>query len=127
MLRIPGKTTMAWALVILVLSLLPVSDPGDLGALPHLDKIIHVFFYATLSFLTLRDIISGKKDLASNPGFYLQAFLYALIFGVLIELVQWALPYRSFEFMDILANAFGACCGLVIFFLFYRGRIAEKN
>jgi VanZ family protein len=123
----PGRTTIIWALVILVLSLLPASDTGDFGSIPYLDKVIHIIFYAVLCFLILHDIRSGERQHNSYFSDLFQAFSYALVFGILIEMLQWIIPYRSFELMDILANALGALCALLIFFLFYHDRVADKN
>ena len=46
----------------------------------------------------------------SKTGMFILLFAYSL----LIELVQFILPYRTFSLMDLLANALGLCAGLCI-------------
>jgi VanZ family protein len=40
--------------------------------------------------------------------------LALITLGIALELVQWTLPYRSFEPADMLANAVGVFIGLVL-------------
>ena len=123
----PGSYTIIWALIILILSVLPTSDPGDIGSIPNIDKLAHIFFYATLAYMVSRDFRYNQNKPKQLLKYFPQVLLYTLAYGIFIEFVQLLLPYRSFEFMDILANAIGASCGLVIFFLFYHRRIAENK
>ena len=49
-------------------------------------------------------------------GFGLKKFLWLLGYGVLIELIQYFLPYREASILDVMADA----AGLAIYWLFYR-------
>ena len=45
-------------------------------------------------------------------------FLFTVFFGLTIETIQFFLPYRSFEIMDIVYNTFGSFFSAIIFKLF---------
>ena len=73
------------------------------------DKLLHLvcFAYLTVIFWLSRII---------NKEFWVYAIV--LGYGILIEIVQIYLPYRSFEFLDIFADFLGILAGnFLIFFL----------
>ena len=49
-----------------------------------------------------------------EPVFGLWAWIYATSYGLLIELLQAIIPWRSAELGDVLANAMGAALGVWI-------------
>jgi len=59
------------------------------------DKIFHIvmYFFACGAFYFLKI----KKY-----------YLYAICYGICLEIIQYFLPWRSFSFLDIIANAIGA-------------------
>jgi len=77
-----------------------------------IDKVVHFIFYAVLSFLLLYGM---RKNNASFNG-TLWAFLLAIIFGVLIELIQGNfITNRNFDYYDIIANIIGSSAGVILF------------
>jgi VanZ family protein len=93
---------LAWAYVafIWVMSLIPLSMP----AVPNSDKIGHFLAYGLLA-LCFGLIRQQKLALI---------WLLASLMGVAIEFAQALTPYRSFDTLDMLANAGGALIGIVI-------------
>ncbi|MFH1504542.1 MAG: VanZ family protein [Candidatus Omnitrophota bacterium] len=89
---------------IVILSILPfeVSEP----AFSFADKIFHFLIYAGFSFISV-NIFSLKQK--KKPRLY--SFLYAFSLGLLMEIVQFFLPYRSFEIGDIFSNFLGSAIG----------------
>ena len=67
------------------------------------DKIVHVimYFFCTAAFYFI--------------GFKRYVVL-SISYGIIIELIQYFLPYRSFSFYDIIAN----CIGAILFYLTLR-------
>ena len=47
---------------------------------------------------------------------------FVVFWGVLIEFVQYFIPYRSFNFFDIMANISGAVLVLLIYVSFFMHR-----
>lgn len=72
------------------------------------DKLLHFSGYAV--FIISAMLAYGKRRSL--------VFLFVLLFAysILIECVQYFLPYRSFEVKDILANLAGLAAGSVIWF-----------
>lgn len=67
--------------------------------LPFRDKILHAFAFFVLYFLA---------DLAYPSGRHLvRKVLWLFGYGVFIEMVQFFLPWRSTEMMDIVADSAG--------------------
>jgi VanZ family protein len=98
-----GLAAVAWA------SLLPPDDipSGVLGS----DKAMHAIGYAGLGFLAsaaaLRPVVSVAVLVA---------------FGLLLEIAQRMTGYRSFEWLDLAADALGAVLGVVVGHLAFRER-----
>ena len=95
----------AWALLLIDLCLMPQQQ------LPHwqiagLDKLVHgVLFGLFMFFLCL--VLKNKAHR------YAIAFACTLLLGLAIEWAQQGLPHlqRSFEALDIVADAVGALLG----------------
>jgi VanZ family protein len=63
------------------------------------DKFYHGLCFAVLAFLT--DYAYPKSGF--GPRKYIPLFLY----GVMIEVIQYFIPYRSFSLADMVADALG--------------------
>jgi VanZ family protein len=87
-----------------------VIDIGPLPKIPHLatDKLLHAGAFAGLSAL----IALALVDLALSRR-QLVAAVASTAVGALLELVQSALPYRSAELLDLVADAIGAVLGVL--------------
>lgn len=83
---------------IVVLSVLNL---GPVGPSALSDKLKHVIAYAALS----------GWFCAMAPRRWLLWFGASLTLGVVMELVQYLLPHRQFEWADMLADAVGAALG----------------
>ena len=70
---------------------------------------MHVVQYLVLAWLLVRAIRAG--GLWERPYLAL-AWLYATSYGLLIEVLQVMLPWRSADFLDAAANALGAAVGV---------------
>ncbi len=100
--------------VIALASLLPPPElPMDPG---RFDKLWHAFGYALAGL--------GCVPLLRRPKALLAAALMLGGYGLLMEFLQGAGGVRSFDWMDALANGFGACLGLGAGFSHLRGLLA---
>jgi len=109
--RAPVHGLLAWAAMILVLSVLPVS-PGPFSLS---DKIIHVGIYVPLGALFF-----WARPRDSRLEGWAVAALAALGFGFLIEIIQALLPWRSFEWTDAVADLAGGALGAALALCFPR-------
>lgn len=96
--------------VILVVMVIPqssVSTPAVHTPVVGLDKWLHLIAYATLAFV-LGSALQGR------PG--LRAWIGATAYGVALELLQLAIPYRAFSLGDVAANVIGAAVGVCLWY-----------
>ncbi len=87
--------------------------PGiDLGMDLPLDKIAHIGLYAIYTVFIGRYLTAlGWKA----PKYYLVLLAFPTIYGILMEVLQYALsPSRFFDMLDIIANIIGVLAGLLI-------------
>jgi VanZ family protein len=85
----------------LVLGVVPL--PAIDAPVAHFDKIEHAVGYA---------LLAASAACLFRPGRPLFGVLLALVaLGIVIELLQALLPWRSAELMDALANAVGVAIG----------------
>jgi len=100
-------TIYSYTCLIFIFSFLPVSAPSAL-AFPYYDKVLHFMIYMLLSFLVLNTLHKQGKSRSVMAG-----FLYACLIGLIVECLQFTMPYRSFEVADIACNCCGAGMGLL--------------
>lgn len=94
-----------WFTAVWVLSMIPLSVPD----VPSGDKVGHFVSYGLLAWLA--------GNLEPNR---LRVWLGASLMGVVVECVQYLLPWRSFELLDMLANSTGALLGIFLLILIRR-------
>jgi len=99
--------------LVLVASVIPVEPGLSVG---HLDKAAHVCAYLVFAWLLIQAVrASSVEDVASRVpelDYRLWAWIYATSYGLLMELIQAMIPWRSAEWGDALANAAGAALGV---------------
>lgn len=103
--------TFAWTGIVAALSLSPIT-PSAIHQIG--DKAEHFLAYALLSFLTIRGWTGSR--------FLYPAFMVILVFGALMEGLQWYIPGRSVEGLDFAANILGAFAGLIFAALWLMGK-----
>ena len=60
-------------------------------------------------------VLAGLCDYSfPGPSWRKRVFIYLFLYGVALELIQWATEYRTVEYWDILANTVGLLSFLVI-------------
>ena len=112
-----------WLIIVLAMNVIPLGN--DLNRIIHkpiyefrLDYLIH--FVSFLVFIPL--YLIGERQ--GNPIFNHKPVLrYILIVGgsaIISECLQYLLPYRTFNPMDMIANLFGAILTLLFIFISHR-------
>lgn len=90
--------------VALLATLLP--QPEQTPRFAYADKVFHCGYFLLLGMLAA---LSQREDIAAR-----RAALSMVGLGVLIELIQWFLPWRSFELLDMLADSVGVAFGYAV-------------
>ncbi|MFN8256425.1 MAG: VanZ family protein [Bacteroidales bacterium] len=116
-------STLFWAyfLVLITVSIIPWSTSERIGAGSfeiRLDYLLHIgaYFGWALLYITFRYEKMNRKN---RPD-----ILFHLIIGILFsfstELIQWFLPYRSFNLLDFSANVAGILLTYTLYLVFYN-------
>lgn len=114
----------SWALVILIVSVLPNDELPSLS-LWEADKVMHFAVYGLLTALTTFAIkgrfphFSLKKSVKTAVGL-------CILYGMIIEGIQYLLPTRQFDLLDGLANSIG-CLLAAAMVLLISGRQRASN
>lgn len=119
------RNALLWAFLILVLCAMPVSGIKSVKLLDLLsfDKLAHMLMFALQFWFIAIGLVkqykfSYKRNRASSI-----AFLLAVSYGGLIELMQgYVLSGRTMDIMDMIANVIGAIFGWILFRIFNRKR-----
>jgi VanZ family protein len=104
----PWAILAAYAAAVLIVSVIPIQAEAPIS---RLDKAAHVCEYLLFAWLLIRAI---RTTLMRQPEYLWWAWVYATSYGLLIELIQGLLPWRSGNLADALANGVGAALGVWI-------------
>ena len=83
-------------------------DSYEVKSPPISDKFIHFLIYLFFVVFWSNSLIDRFKNST------IIVFFFALLFGLILELVQTTLSYRSFEFYDLISNFIGCLAGYLI-------------
>jgi VanZ family protein len=89
---------------ILIVSLIKM--PATEISISHIDKIVHFLLYFIL--------VGWFTQLYRSTKLYLFILLAAISLGLSIEYLQGMTAYRSFDWLDALANSIGAGCAFLL-------------
>ena len=93
-----------WVGLVVFLSLTPA--PPRVLAFPGMDKVGHACAYGLLMFWFGLIFKPGRKYRILGLGF--------VIMGIILEFIQRSTGFRSFEWVDMAADAFGVAMGWVL-------------
>jgi len=80
-----------------------------------LDKWIHVFLFLVLVILWSKAYARKNNMQANTRKVFFQIMLLGILYGILMELVQkYFIPYRTFDLIDMIADAGGCAAGYII-------------
>lgn len=100
-----------WALIILWLSL--TSSPPQLPGVLGWDKLLHAGAYGLLSILLAQAFLCPPFSM-NKPWW--SAGIAAVVYGALLEILQLlSQTGRTAEWLDLFADAIGACFCCVVF------------
>lgn len=101
--------TVVYGVILVVLAVIPSIEGQGFGAS---DGVLHAVAYGLFGGLLLVSV-SGRL---SVPRAAMAAVGGASAFGLLTEVLQFLVPYRCFEVLDVVADSIGAIA-VVLFLL----------
>ena len=109
---------LAWAGLIFFLSGRPASTYEGLSdaapPVPGLSYLVHGLLYLILAGLLLRWLLSSKRWPLAPTGAAAAVIAATCIYGLSDELHQAFVPGRSFEVLDLVADAAGAAIPVAV-------------
>ena len=87
---------------VVLISALSIQEIDIKSSISLSDKLLHLFCFLYLTIISWLSRIIYKE---------LWLYVIVLAYGILIEIVQIYIPYRSFEFLDIFAYFLGILAG----------------
>jgi len=88
--------------IILYFSIVPLQGAGAFG-----DKSLHMFAFFVLTTLIYFSIHKNKCALPN-------AILVALVYGIMIEIIQSGIPGRVASLSDVMANIIGSAVVIAV-------------
>ena len=104
---------LVFLLLVLFISYAALTPQGDIS-IPYIDKILHFSAFLMLSFSM---DLSIKKPLLLSKA----ALIFLIFYALLVELVQYFLPYRSAEVFDFISDLLG-----ILVYLYFAPKIKYK-
>jgi VanZ family protein len=104
-----------WIIVIGFACLMPTNklpDASFFAKIPYFDKMVHFAMY----FIFALFLMSGfSRQYGKTPAkAYIFSFIWAFLFGVLIEFIQEKTG-RNYDIYDMIANTTGIIVSLLLF------------
>ena len=87
---------------IILISFFSIQEIEVEPSVNFVDKLLHFSWFLYLTIISWLSRIIYKE---------LWLYVIVLAYGILIEIVQIYIPYRSFEFLDIFADFLGILAG----------------
>ena len=118
-----------WTIVLSTLCGLPGNSFPDLSlwALLRFDSFAHAFVFAVFSFLWAVAFRKQRQFAWLYKYSISAAFIFSIIYGVLIEFLQYAIFFRrSADFLDMVSDALGGLIGIIIFYIIYKPVLAQQ-
>ena len=107
--------SIAWGFFIIYLLIIYSPKLGLPSSFPFLDKVVHFILFLIQSILITNTIYEYRNR--NNRILLIVSIIFLLLLGVIIEIQQIYLPYRTFEIMDLISNFVGVFSGS--FFIIY--------
>jgi VanZ family protein len=90
----------------------------DVAVVEFQDKIIHFIFFFVLAYLWVGLGVKKSSHLMKNSRLWINFFIFALFPGIALETAQHLIPFRTFDWTDLIINVIGAFSGLIGYFSF---------
>ena len=108
--RSPHQQAAAFAVLLAVLMLMPGGAVPEVEGFDWADKLVHVALFLVLTVLLIRSC----KAVARIRLPVITAGAVALVYSVLLELLQGLIPGRFLDLGDLLANGAGVLVAVLL-------------
>lgn len=123
------RLAIGWALFILIICNMSVGSIGKSRLFFRgFDKLVHTGLFFVLAVFVFFGLIRQYKDAAFSVRRIIAAILLLILFGGLVEVLQWKVfTYRSGDWADLFADSVGTFMGVFgVLFTAYACRYEKK-
>ncbi|WP_157963202.1 VanZ family protein [Algoriphagus litoralis] len=103
----------SWMIVLALAMLSPGTKFPDIDLFNFQDKVVHLICFFLQGYLWSGVGVKKGEISLKNTTIWRNFILFGLGCGIVFEFLQQYIPYRSFDLVDMITNALGACLGLV--------------
>ena len=112
--------SIAWVFFTFYLLIIYSHKESSTISFPFLDKVVHFILFFIQSILITNTLYEyGDRN---NRIIIIASIILILLFGLIIEIQQIYLPYRTFEIMDFIANFLGVLSGSFVVIYFRKNK-----
>ena len=112
--------SIAWVFFTFYLLIIYSHKESSTISFPFLDKVVHFILFFIQSILITNTIYEYSDR--NNRIILIASIISLLLFGLIIEIQQIYLPYRTFEIMDLIANFLGVLSGSFVVIYFRKNK-----
>ena len=112
--------SIAWVFFTFYLLIIYSHKESSTISFPFLDKVVHFILFFIQSILITNTLYEYSDR--NNRIILIASIILLLLFGLIIEIQQIYLPYRTFEIMDLIANFLGVLFGSFVIIYFRKNK-----
>ena len=112
--------SIAWVFFTFYLLIIYFDKEISTISFPFLDKVVHFILFFIQSILITNTLYEYSDR--NNRIILILSIILLLLFGLIIEIQQIYLPYRTFEIMDLIANFVGVLFGSFVVIYFRKNK-----
>tara|TARA_Y100000588_G_scaffold286935_1_gene304946 strand:- start:329 stop:709 length:381 start_codon:yes stop_codon:yes gene_type:complete len=112
--------SIAWVFFTFYLLIIYSHKESSTISFPFLDKVVHFILFFIQSILITNTMYEYSDR--NNRIILIASIIFLLLFGLIIEIQQIYLPYRTFEIMDFIANFLGVLSGSFVVIYFRKNK-----
>ncbi len=110
-----------WAVIVLVLCIMPSEQTDDIPKFPGIDKLAHAGFFFVFTVLLYYGAIRKAGTFRPSWGISVRVVVLSVLFALLTEFLQWKVfTYRAAEAWDLFADAVGTGMGVFAYLLLHN-------
>lgn len=105
----------SWLVFIAFAMLTPGDKFPEADLFNFQDKVIHFVCFGLLSFLWCGVGIDSKIVPKPKKRILINYLIFGILAGIILEFLQRYIPFRSFDYMDMIVNEIGGIAGLIAY------------
>lgn len=116
--------SIAWLLIVSVAILTPGDSLPEVDVFSFQDKFIHFICFSILSYLWCGVGIKPEEKGEFSKRLLINFLIFGILAGIILESLQQFIPFRTFDYLDMVVNEIGGIAG---FFAYFKIPVTKNN